>query len=268
MKSREPAAAGRFYPGTKASLEETLSSLISRDESREKVLGAISPHAGYMYSGPVAGRVFSRLAPRDLFVIIGPNHTGDGKPFSVYPRGQWKTPLGPAEVDEEFSGYLIDNSGLLQADEAAHAYEHSIEVQLPFLQYGGWAFKFAALCVANMKIGDLKKAGHEVANAISKLKKDATIIASSDMTHYEKYESAKTKDRQVINAILELDEDLLLEKVSELNISMCGVAPVIIALSAAKALGAREAELIDYKTSGDTSGDYSSVVGYGGMIIK
>ena len=268
MNVRKPVVAGQFYPGTKKELERTLSGLIDKDQIKEKVLGAVSPHAGYVYSGGVAGEVFSHLKPEPLYVIIGPNHTGIGQPFSVFPRGKWGTPLGEAEVDEELAKYLVGGSSLFRPDETAHAYEHSIEVQLPFLQYIADDFKILPLCVAGTNMNDLKKAGSEIFAAISALKKDAVIIASSDMTHYESQRSAKTKDMRAISAITKMDEDDLLKTVVEMDISMCGVAPVVIAMVAAKAMGATKAELIGYKTSGEASGDYDSVVGYGGLIIK
>lgn len=267
MIIREPAVAGQFYPGTKARLEKTLSTLINKNDKREKVLGAISPHAGYVYSGAVAGGVLSKLMPKELFIIIGPNHTGIGEAFSVFAEGQWKTPLGSIEVDEELARCLINNSEVFKRDEAAHTYEHSIEVQLPFLQYMMTGFKILPLCIASTNIDDLKNAAKELVGAIKKLKRDTTIIASSDMTHYEPHETAKTKDMQAISAILDMNEDALWKKVTSMNISMCGVAPVAITLNATKAIGAKEAKLVDYKTSGDTSGDYFSVVGYGGLII-
>jgi len=265
---REPVVAGQFYPGAKASLERALSGLTEKKAKREKIIGAISPHAGYVYSGAVAGRVLSMLAPKELFIIIGPNHTGIGKPFSVFAEGAWNTPLGSVEVDKEFAEHLIGNSGLFKADRSAHAHEHSIEVQIPFLQYTMGKFKILPLCVASLNINELKQAGAEIAKAVKELKRDAAIIASSDMTHYESHEEARKKDMQAISAILDMKEEELLKKVSSLKISMCGAAPVIITLSASKAMGAKEAKLVDYKTSGDTSGDYSSVVGYGGVIIK
>jgi AmmeMemoRadiSam system protein B len=265
--NREPVVAGQFYPGTKANLEKALSSLTSKKKERKKVLGAVSPHAGYVYSGAVAGDVISRLMPKELFVIIGPNHTGMGKEFSVFTQGAWKTPLGSVEVDRELADRLIHDSKLFKADDVAHSCEHSVEVQVPFLQYLMSDFKILPLCIANQDINKLKEAGKELAKAIKDLKRDSTIIASSDMTHYEAHETAKTKDMQAISAILHMDENELWEKVTSMNISMCGVAPVIMTLSATKAIGAKKAELVDYKTSGDTSGDYSSVVGYGGVII-
>lgn len=265
---REPIVAGQFYPGVKASLEQTLLKLTDKKVKREKAIGAMSPHAGYVYSGAVAGKVFSTLAPKELFIIIGPNHTGMGKPFSVFTEGSWKTPLGSVEVDKEMAGYLIDNSELFKADEVAHAYEHSVEVQIPFLQFMMNDFKILPLCVASLNIDELKKAGEEIAKAVKELKRDVTIIASSDMTHYEPHKVAKEKDKQAISAILHMDEDELVKKVTDMDISMCGVAPVVMTLSASKIIGAKEAKLVDYKTSGDASGDYSSVVGYGGVIIK
>ena len=265
---REPVVAGQFYPGTKEDLERTLSTLINKKGKREKVIGAMSPHAGYIYSGAVAGSVFSTFTPRKLFIIIGPNHTGKGVPFSVFAEGTWQTPLGAVEIDREFSKYLIDNSKLFKADQIAHEHEHSIEVQIPFLQYTMSDFNILPICVASLNINELKKAGEEIAKAVKDLERDATIIASSDMTHYESHDSAKEKDMQAISAILHMDEDELLEKVTSMNISMCGIAPVIMTLSASKTIGAKEAKLVDYKTSGDSSGDYSSVVGYGGVIIK
>lgn len=267
MITREPAVAGQFYPGTKLSLEKMLSSLIDKKEKKMKAFGAVSPHAGYIYSGIVAGKVFSRLMPKELFIIIGPNHTGVGETFSVFREGLWKTPLGSVEVDKEFADYILDNSKLFKSDEAAHTYEHSIEVQLPFLQYVMSNFKILPLCIASLDIDELKGAAKDLTQAIKELKRDVTIIASSDMTHYEPQKIARTKDMQAISAILNMNEDELFEKVNNMNISMCGVAPTIITLNATKAIGAKEAELADYKTSGDTTGDYSSVVGYGGVII-
>ena len=267
MTVREPVVAGQFYPGTKKALEETLTALMDKKSKKKKAIGAMSPHAGYAYSGAVAGKVFSALDRNELFIIIGPNHTGSGAAFSVFTQGTWNTPLGPVEVDEEFAGELVRASNLFKADTLAHAYEHSVEVQLPFLQHAISDFKIVPICISSLNIGDLKSAAGDIAKTIKDLQRNATLIASSDMTHYEPHEEAKKKDMEAISAILRMDEDELMEKVTSLNISMCGVAPVIMTLNAAKILGAKKTELIDYKTSGDISGDYSSVVGYGGVII-
>lgn len=267
MIIREPVVAGQFYPGSKEALEKVLSSLIDKKQGRENVIAAMSPHAGYVYSGAVAGEVFSKLIPKELFIIIGPNHTGMGEAFSIFAEGVWQTPLGSVEVDTEFANYIIGHSKVFKADVIAHAYEHSIEVQLPFLQYIMSDFRILPLCISSLSVADLKKAAQELVGAAKELKRDVTLIASSDMTHYEPHDIAKSKDMQALSAILNMNEDELMEKIKHMNISMCGVAPVVMILNAAKAMGAREAKLIDYKTSGDTSGDYSSVVGYGGVII-
>ncbi len=267
MRVREPVVAGQFYPGIKRDLERALSKLVDVKKKKEDALGAISPHAGYIYSGGVAGKVLSLLMPKSLFIIIGPNHTGMGRRFSVYAEGAWKTPLGEVEVDATFADYLVRHSCLFEQDELAHVYEHSIEVQLPFLQYMTNDFKILPICVSSTNIGELKRAGEEIASAAKKLRTDVTIIASSDMTHYEHHEAAKKKDAEALSAVTQMDEDKLIEKVNELDISMCGVAPVSIMLTATKAMGAKEAKVIEYKTSGDAAGDYTSVVGYGGVII-
>ena len=264
---REPVVAGQFYPGQKADLEKMLANLTGKAK-KEDAIGAMSPHAGYIYSGAVAGKVMSRLKKRDVFIIIGPNHTGRGAQFSVFPGGKWRTPLGLVDVDGDMAGELIKNSGIFLADEAAHAYEHSIEVQIPFLQYLMKDFKILPIVIGSMEMKRLKQAGDEIAETVNQLGVNCTIIASSDMTHYETQREAERKDKAALAAILELDENKLAEKVSGMDISMCGVSPVIAMLSAAKKWGAKESELVDYKTSGDSSGDYSSVVGYGGVIIK
>lgn len=267
MRIRKPVVSGQFYPGAKDGLAKMLSGL-TQDGKREEAIGAMSPHAGYVYSGGVAGKVMSRLKERDLFVIIGPNHTGRGEPFSVFSSGKWETPLGTVDIDAEFAGRLTEQSELFRPDETAHVLEHSIEVQIPFLQYLMKDFRIVPIVIGSMDIKKLKKAGVEIAGILKELKKTATIIASSDMTHYEPQAEAEKKDRSALSAILNMDEDGLADMVARMDISMCGVAPVIAMLSASKSLGARGAELIDYRTSGDSSGDYSSVVGYGGVIIK
>jgi AmmeMemoRadiSam system protein B len=263
---RESVVAGQFYPGTRSGLEKALAGL-TKKAAKESALGAMSPHAGYVYSGGVAGKVLSRLAEREVFIIIGPNHTGRGAPFSVFPDGKWRTPLGDVDVDKDMVQSIIKNSGIFKADESAHEYEHSVEVQIPFLQYLFKDFKIVPIIIGSTEIATLKKAGRGIAGVIKETKKSATIIASSDMTHYEARQTAEAKDKAALSAILNLDEDGLAEKVISMDISMCGVGPVILMLSAVKELGAKRADLVDYKTSGDASGDYSSVVGYGGVII-
>jgi len=265
---RNPIVAGQFYSGTSTALQAEVEGLIDESAPKEEVIGLVSPHAGYVYSGPVAGATFSRIKFKDTFVILGPSHTGRGAPFSIMSKGTWKTPLGEVKIDSELGKQILKNSGYLEEDIAAHIYEHSIEVQIPFLQYFKRDVRIVPIVLAHARGDIYKEIGKSIVKAIKDLRKGVIILASSDMTHYEPQESAKRKDMQAIEAILDLNEDELLRRVEELNITMCGYAPTVSLISAAKELGAKEAELVQYQTSGDVSGDYSSVVGYAGIIIK
>jgi len=264
---RNPVVAGQFYPESASQLKAMIEQLVDEKAAKEEVIGLVSPHAGYIYSGPVAGRVISRIKFKDTFIIIGPNHTGRGKPLSIMTEGTWKTPLGEIEIDSELAEQILATSSHLAEDYQAHQYEHSIEVQIPFLQYFKSDIKLVPIVLARTTGAIYKEIGREIAQAIKELNKGVVIIASSDMTHYEPQASAQRKDTQAIEAILNLDEDELLRRIDKLNISMCGYAPVASLISAAKQLGATGAELVRYQTSGDTTGDYSSVVGYAGIII-
>ncbi len=265
---RKPVVAGQFYPGTASQLEAMVEQLIDKTAVKEEVIGLVSPHAGYIYSGSVAGATISRIIFKDTFIIIGPNHTGLGKPGSIMTEGTWTTPLGEVEIDSELGKKILSISDYLQEDHVAHLQEHSLEVQIPFLQYFKSDVKIVPIVLASSSGDRYKEIGREIAQAVKELNKEVVIIASSDMTHYEPQETARKKDNQAIEAMLDLDEDELLRRVEELNISMCGYAPVVSLISAAKELGATGAELVKYQTSGDTSGDYSSVVGYAGILIK
>lgn len=265
---REPIVAGQFYPSSPSSLEAQISKFIDKKAQKEEVIGLVSPHAGYVYSGAVAGAVMSRIKFKDTFIIMGPNHTGYGKPFSIMTEGVWKTPLGSIEIDSQLGKKILAESRNLEEDQVAHLYEHSVEVQIPFLQFLKQDFKIVPIVLSYGPRAVYKEIGKAIAKAIKDLKAEAIIIASSDMTHYESQESAKRKDTQAINAILELNEDELLNRIEKLNISMCGYAPTVSLISAAKELGAKRAELVKYQTSGDVTGDYSGVVGYAGIIVK
>ena len=266
--SRNPVVAGQFYPGSASQLKAMIETLVDKKAKKQDATGLVLPHAGYVYSGPVAGAVISRIKFKDTFIIIGPNHHGRGKPLSIMTQGAWKTPLGEVEIDSELAGQILANSSHLQEDDAAHQYEHSIEVQIPFLQYFKPDIRIVPITLAYASGDVYKEIGKEIAKAIRELNREVVIIASSDMTHYESQESAKKKDTQAIEAVLELNEDKLLRRVEELDISMCGYAPTVTLISAAKELGAKTAELVKYQTSGDITGDYSSVVGYAGIIIR
>jgi len=264
---RHPVVSGQFYPASSSQLKAMIDRFIDEKAVKEEVIGLVSPHAGYIYSGPVAGAVISKIRFKDTFIILGPNHTGSGKPLSIMTKGVWKTPLGEVEIDSELGKQILATSSYLEEDRGAHLYEHSIEVQIPFLQYFKRDIKIVPIMLAYATGATYKEIGRELAKAIKDLNKEVVIIASSDMTHYEPQESAQRKDTQAIEAILDLNEDELLKRVDELDISMCGYAPAVSLISAAKELGATGAELVRYQTSGDIIGDYSSVVGYAGIII-
>jgi MEMO1 family protein len=265
---RNPSVAGQFYPLKAASIERQIAEFIEKAAKKTSAVGIIAPHAGYVYSGPVAGSVYSKLELKSTYVIIGPNHTGRGKPYSIMSEGSWLMPQGEVEIDSDLAKTMLRSSEFLEEDFLAHAYEHSIEVQLPFLQYFKNDFRFVPIIISYSKGHIYQAIGKEIAKAIKNSKKDTLIIASSDMTHYEPHEDARSKDMKAIEAILNLDEEELIKRVESMDISMCGYAPVAVMLAAAKELGAKKAELVKYQTSGDTSGDYSSVVGYAGIIVK
>ncbi len=265
---RKPVVAGRFYPGSSGALRADIERMIDPDSQKDKVIGLISPHAGYPFSGPVAGATISRIEPADTFVIMGPNHTGMGAPFAIMTEGDWETPLGNIPVDSELGKLILQNSEYLEEDTQAHRYEHSIEVQLPFLQYLSDKIKIVPIVLAHASGEFYKEIGQSIATAIKETGGKVVIMASSDMTHYEPQEVARKKDMKAIESILDLNEDELLERIRKLNITMCGYGPTVCLIYAAKELGAKEAELVRYQTSGDVTGDYNSVVGYAGVIIK
>ncbi|MEE8471421.1 MAG: AmmeMemoRadiSam system protein B [Dehalococcoidia bacterium] len=264
---REPIVAGHFYPASSASLETQIRGFVDEKAPKKEVVGLVSPHAGYTYSGSVAGATISRIQFKDTFIIMGPNHTGNGKPFSIMTEGSWETPLGRVEIDSQLGKRILTRSKHLEEDSEAHLYEHSIEVQIPFLQYFKRDIKIVPIVLSHSATAVPREIGKEIAEAVKESNAKTVIIASSDMTHYEPQKSASRKDTQAINAILRLDENELVSRIRELDISMCGYAPTIALISAARELGAKRAELIKYQTSGDVTGDYSSVVGYAGITI-
>jgi MEMO1 family protein len=265
---REPAAADRFYPGSPQKLREMLTAFIDRDAVPAAAWGAYSPHAGYAYSGAVAGATLSRLKMTDTCIILGPNHTGMGKPFSIMTRGAWRTPLGEAAIDENLADKLLAASPHLEEDADAHRYEHSVEVQVPFLQYLKPDIKIVPIVIGHDEADILQSVGRDIAGVLKETGQDALIIASGDMTHQEPEKTARRKDQQAIDAILALDADSLLQKVHQMHITMCGHGPAACLIAAANELGGARAELVKYATSGETTGDYNHVVGYAGIIIK
>jgi AmmeMemoRadiSam system protein B len=264
---RRPAVAGQFYPGDPKTLEREVSSFL-KEEKKTGALGVLAPHAGYMYSGRVAGAVYSKVnIPRDV-VIIGPNHTGIGEPEAIMLSGTWQMPGGNVEISSTLAESIEEGSRYLKDDPLSHRSEHSLEVQIPFLQHFRKDLRIVPIAMMSLDYGICLDVGHAIAKAIKEFNEPVLIVASSDMTHYESHVSASEKDKKAIDRILALDPEGLLKTVRDVRISMCGVIPATIMLIACRELGAREASLVEYATSGEVSGDYDYVVGYAGMIIK
>lgn len=264
-KIRHSTAIG-FYPADPANLKRSIIDCIPPNTTkREKVLGAVVPHAGYMYSGNTAGHVYAALPTAETYVILGPNHTGMGSPVAVSVE-TWQTPLGEVEVDKEFVDLLPGN--IIDRDEIAHQREHSIEVQLPFIQHTQRDFKIVPVCIGLQDEESALEIGDEIREAVKRSRKKVVVIASSDLTHYQPAAIAREKDTPVIDAILNLDIDELYKRIYELAATVCGYGAIAAMLYATKKLGASRAELLHYSTSGDVTGDESSVVGYAGIIVE
>lgn len=265
---RRPAFAGQFYPQTEASLTKMLSGLIDPASEKQPAIGVIMPHAGYVYSGYVAGATISKVELKKTAIVLGTNHTGRGEKFSIMTSGSWITPLGEVKIDSEIAGSILKESPLLKEDALAHLQEHSIEVELPFLQYLQNDIRIVPIAISpQAELSECKELGECIANGFKKIGRSGIFIASTDMTHYESRDVAQEKDRLAISAILGMDEEKLFNIVRDNNLSMCGLPAACALMTICRNLGARKAELVKYETSGDISGNYSSVVGYAGMII-
>jgi len=280
LKIRKPCVANAFYAGTKTSLTNQVTDCFTHpfgpgqvpkanQTGPRKILGIVSPHAGYMYSGPVAANGFARLAADGTpatFIILGPNHTGNGSGVSILTDGAWETPIGTTAIQSELAKQIQRSSNILDIDESSHMYEHSIEVQLPFLQFlYGEAAKFIPIC---MMMQDLQTSREIAKSIVEQCKgKDYVIIASSDFTHYEPHEAACKKDGIAIDAITRLDDSALNELGESNRVTMCGYGPITTLIAAAKLLGGVKAELLTHKTSGDITNDKSAVVGYTSIVF-
>ena len=265
---RNPVVAGQFYPASAEDLREMIAQLTDVKAEKEEVVGLLVPHAGYIYSGRVAGATISRIKLKETFIIIGPSHTGLGKPYSVMTEGIWRTPLGDVATDTELAKKIVEVSEYVREDDGAQEGEHAVEVQLPFLQYFRSDIRIVPIILAYSRADVYKEIGRDIARAVKELDREVVIMASGDMTHYESQKSASEKDHLAVEAMLELDEDELTRRYEAHNITMCAHGPVVCLISAAKELGVSGAELVMYQTSGDTTGDYNAVVGYAGVIFK
>lgn len=243
------------------------------DAGKDDALGVVAPHAGFMYSGAAAGAVYSRITPADAYVVLGPNHSGLGVPYSIMSSGVWRMPFGEVDVNRDLAENIFVNSKYLEEDILAHEREHSIEVQLPFLQALGRDFTFVPVCVGHMPFSDYslevaRDIGEAIAKAANKTNEKVVVIASTDLTHYEPQEAAKEKDKAVLDAIVSLDPKKLFEIVEQKKVSMCGLGPTAAMLYACLALGAKKASVVKYMTSGDVTGDFRQVVGYAGVLVE
>jgi AmmeMemoRadiSam system protein B len=280
-KIRRPVVAGVFYEGNAEALKVQVENCFLHQfgprklpevnvNGFRKVLGLVCPHAGYVYSGPVAANAFFSLAldgKPDVVVVLGPNHTGEGSALAVMNEGAWRTPLGDVEVDGEVANDIVKETGIVDVDEVAHRHEHSIEVQLPFLQYlYGDKFKFVPICFLMQDLQSAVEVGRALTEAL--VDRNAVVIASSDFTHYESQQSVNRKDLAALKAVEALDVKQFYSVLEEQNVSACGYAPIAALITYAKGLGAQKAELLSHRTSGDITGDTRSVVGYAAVSIK
>jgi MEMO1 family protein len=270
---RTPAVAGRFYPGRADDLlREVRKYAAATAGGRISAIGCVAPHAGYVYSGGVAGAVYSAIEIPERCVILCPNHTGKGRALAVMANTAWQTPLGEVAADAELGGRLIECFPALEEDSGAHRSEHAIEVQLPFLQAQQPKLKIVPIAIGTRDFDVLRGLGGALAEAVADLEESggekALIIASSDMNHYESEAITRFKDGKAIERVLAMDARGLWEVVMREDISMCGFGPTVVMLTAAKLLGATSATLVKYATSGEVSGDYEAVVGYAGIIVQ
>jgi AmmeMemoRadiSam system protein B len=265
---REPAVAGTFYPSDPKTLERDVRSYLKKADRQIEAKAVVSPHAGYMYSGAVAGAVYGAVQARGRYIILGPNHTGRGVPMALHPAGQWRTPLGLARIDAERNARLLEECDLLREDHTAHQREHSLEVQVPFLQVLAGDLQLAAICVGTVDLAGLEELGHALARVIQSSKEPVLVVASSDMNHFESAEVNKRKDDMAIQHVVAVDPEGLHRVVCEEDISMCGFAPAVAALVCCRDMGATKGQLVRYSHSGDVTGDCDEVVSYAGMLIS
>lgn len=272
---RLPAVAGRFYPSNAAELTAAVGQYTRIEQSTAakpgvpgaRVKACLVPHAGYTYSGHVAGAVFARIALPRRILILGVRHFPRGEALAILSRGAWRTPLGDAPVDAALGEALRAACPLLREDEVAHSREHSLEVQLPFLQVLAPEFAFVPLALGTVRFEDLVAVGDAIAQVLAAMD-DVLVLTTSDLNHYEDDAATRVKDKKAIERMLALDARGLYDTCRNEGISMCGLGPAVAMLTALRKLGGQKAELVRYATSADVSGDTSAVVGYAGMIFS
>jgi len=264
---RNPAASGRFYPAGETALRRQIETYMQGTGER-KAIAVVAPHAGYDFSGRTAGAVFSEVKVPGTAIILGPNHWGAGSEFAIMSEGSWDMPLGEVKIDSEVGASLKKACDLLEEDAAAHANEHSLEVEVPFLQHVNPDVQIVPIALSSISERMLEELGKAIAETIKNAGKEILIVASTDMNHYESQSRTVEKDQLAIERVQALDPEGLLTTCGQHHISMCGVVPTAITIQACKKLGAKKATLVKHATSGDVSGDYDAVVGYAAFVIE
>ncbi len=267
---RLPAVAGRFYPSDPAELTALVHKYAKADSQTApvRVRGCLVPHAGYVYSGHVAGAVFARIALPKRILVLGVRHYPRGESAAILSSGAWRTPLGDAPIDEALAGALRKACPLLREDSVAHSAEHSLEVQLPFLQVLVPGFTFVPVALGTVRFEDLVSVGEAIARVLETAKEDVLLLTTSDLNHYEDDSTTRVKDHKAIEQLLARDARGLYDVCRNEDISMCGLGPAVAMLTALNALGVQKSELVKYATSADVSGDRDEAVGYAGMIFS
>jgi len=271
---REPRVAGSFYPRTKAALDAELDRCYAEAAhaliplERRDAIGAVGPHAGFVYSGAVAAKVYARMTLPETVIVISPNHTGLGPRMSIWPSGRWVVPTGTIEVDEALSLAIRAGCPGLEADTRAHEREHGIETHVPFILRERPDARLVAIVLGTQDPDRARRLGEAIPRALAATGRRAVIVASSDMNHFDDQATTLAKDRRALDRVVARDPAGLLETCARDGITMCGAAPTAAMLWAGAALGAREAVLVDHRTSGDVSGDLESVVGYAGVLLR
>lgn len=265
---RSPAVSGQFYYSSPSRLNSQVESYVDKRAKKENAKGIVVPHAGLVYSGHVAGAVYSSINFPKTFILIGPNHTGIGPNISIMDSGEWEIPTGILQVDNQLAHKIFVNVPIMKKDVQAHLFEHSLEVQLPFILFFSKDVKIVPILILSADLNECRILGEGIASAVKNFNYDIVVVASSDMSHYVSDGVARQKDKKAIDMILSLNPEGLYETVIKEKISMCGYLPVVSMLYAVKNLGANSARLVKYATSGEVSGDYDYVVGYTGIIIR
>jgi AmmeMemoRadiSam system protein B len=264
---RSPAVAGQYYHEDPARLSQQVGQYINTRARKEDAIGIVVPHAGLVYSGAVAGAVYSAINFPKTFLMLGPNHTGLGEQISIMDTGEWEIPSGVVKVDRKLASRVLLNTTGVTRDAQAHIFEHSLEVQLPFMTFLSKEVKIVPIAIRSASFTECMALAEAIAHVVTNIDYPVTILASSDMSHYLSDKTTRLKDKRAIDMMIDIDPRGLYDSVIHEKISMCGYLPTTIMLAASKLLGARTAQLVKYMTSGEVSGDFENVVGYAGIIL-